>query len=308
MAHWFPGHMARAKREIAENIKLVDAVFELIDARVAESSRNPDLESLLGGRPRVLLLTKNDLADPRVTARWMEVWSGQGLSAVPVNAVTGDGLRAALHLARSLTEERRRRRFQRNLLPTPLRVMVVGIPNVGKSSLINYLSRRSPARVADRPGVTRGKQWIKVDREAQFLDLPGLLPPRGLSAVEAYRLAAVGALPEGHFDLMNTAGRLLLHLRQFYPGVVERRYGLTVADDTGSGGTPTDGGSLQQEVRNEPEEMRPADWRLLTAIGAKRGFLLAGGAVDLEKAARVLLKDFRTGVLGRISLEEPRDG
>jgi len=287
LAHWFPGHMARAKREVAENIKLVDAVFELVDARVAESSRNPDLEELLEGRPRILLLTKSDLADPRHTEGWVEFWSRQGLLAVAVNAVTGEGLRRAVQLAKNLGEERQKQRAQRLLRPRPLRIMVVGIPNVGKSSLINYLARRARTRVADRPGVTRGKQWIKLEGEAEFLDLPGLLPPRGLGAEQAHRLAAVGTLPEGTFDLVETALWLLAYLAQAYPELLQERYGL--AESAATAG-------------------ENCGWNWLQTIGKKRGFLVAGGAVDEEKAARAVLRDFRTGALGRISLEAPPVG
>lgn len=259
---WYPGHMTKAKRMIQEELKLVDGVIEVVDARLPLSSRNPDLQSLTT-KPRIMVLTKTDLADPQKTREWIEYWQGQELRALGTDLLQGQGL-GEIRQAVAQTFP--------NLKRVP-RLVVLGIPNVGKSTLINALTRRKGAKVGARPGVTRGKQWLSAPG-ILLLDSPGILWPKFEDQEVAKRLALVASIRDEIFDQGEIAHWLLKFLAHEYPAVLQERYGDLESEDP------------------------------LEAIGRKRGCLLRGGVVDLNQAAAVVLKDFRTGKLGAITLDE----
>lgn len=269
---WYPGHMARAKRTIRELIRYVDVVIEVLDARIPVSSRNPDLAELLERRPRAVALNKADLADPAATRRWAEYLRAQNAPAVPVDAGRGTGVRKLLALAGKLAGERPTRRG-------PARALVAGIPNVGKSSLINRLAGRAAARTGENPGVTRGRQWLKAGDDLELLDLPGILWPKLDDGLVALHLAITGAIPEERYDSIDVATRLLGVLATEHRAGLQRRYGLVTLSGDGL--------------------------ETLAEIGRRRGMLRRGGEVDTLAAARAVLGDFRDGRLGRLTLEMP---
>lgn len=273
---WFPGHMAKTRRLITEHLKLCDAAVEICDARIPASSRNPELDKWLGGKPRLLLLNKCDAADPAATERWARSFTAQGLTVLQTDCRTGKGVRQFAPAVRERLSELIAARAKRGMAGRPLRVMIVGIPNVGKSSLINRLSGGRRTKVEDRPGVTRGMQWVTVDRGLELLDMPGVLWPKFDDPAVGERLAFTGAVKDDVVDIEWLAVRLLSFLREAYPAALIERYGI---DPTA-----------------EPPE-------LLEAIGKKRGMLISGGEVNTERAAIALLDEFRGGKLGRITLE-----
>lgn len=273
---WYPGQMAKARRLLKEHLRLVDAVIEVLDARVPASSRNPDLRKILSTRPLpvVAALNKEDLADPAATLAWEAALKNEYFAVVPINAQDGSGIEKLLRCLQSVP--RREKTGQR-----PLRVMVAGIPNVGKSSLINRLTGRSAASTGNRPGITKGKQWIRIRDGLELLDTPGLLWPKITSEKQAFGLAAVGSIKDEVFDQFKLAEELAAFLCRHAPGTLAKRYGLK-ADDLDAG-------------------------EIVAEIGRRRGCLQKGGIVDLETAARILIKDFRDGRLGRITLESADD-
>jgi ribosome biogenesis GTPase A len=276
---WFPGHMAKARRTLEENAPLVDVVLEIVDARCPRASRNPDLMKLVAHKPQVLILNKADLADPTVTARWLAHFRREGRNAVALDAVKGTGAKEVLAAIRTAFAPTLAKWVEKGRKPRPARVMAVGIPNVGKSSAINRLVGARKAVVGDKPGVTRGKQWVRIGRDVELLDMPGILVPKFEEQWDGILLAAIGSVKEEVFDSRMVAGEILPLLWTRAQAEVTRRLGLT-------------------ELKAEPEEN-------LEAIGRHRGFLRAGEAVEVEKAAALVLKELREGRLGRISLEEP---
>lgn len=277
---WFPGHMAKTRRQIKEDLKLVDVVIEVLDARIPFSSRNPDINVITGGKPRLIVLNKADLADPVLTGTWEGFFLKTGASAAAVDSLSGRGVRLVPGLVQHLTAEKMASLASSGRRPRPARCMVVGIPNVGKSFFINKLAGRSVTKTEDRPGITRGRQWIRVGGSLDLMDTPGVLWPKFEDAEVAFRLAATGAIKEDIYDLNTVAGKLLKWLAENYPHTLRERY------------------NLPEELLEEPEEM-------LRAVGARRGFLKPGGNVDTLKAAQVVLKEFRGGKLGRLTLEAP---
>ncbi len=275
---WFPGHMAKTRRLITEHLKLCDAAAELCDARIPQSSRNPELDRWLGGKPRILLLNKCDAADPVLTEEWVRYYGKQGLTVLPTDCRSGKGVRRFAPAVRERLSDLIAAREKRGMVGRPLRVMIVGIPNVGKSSLINRLCGARRTRAEDRPGVTRGLQWVTVERGLELLDMPGVLWPKFDDPAVGERLAFTGAVKDDVVDIEWLAIRLLSLLRECYPAALQSRYGID----------PTE----------EPLS-------LLTALGKKRGMLLSGGEVNTERAAITLLDEFRAGKLGRITLERP---
>lgn len=278
---WFPGHMTKTKRAMAEDIRLVDLVLELVDARVPFSSKNPDMDDLARQKPRLLVYNKIDLADPLVTQQWQEVYREQGIFSVSINSVTGKGIPQLLQAVDGLMAERqlhdRERGIKRNV-----KMMVVGVPNVGKSSFINKLAGRASAKTGDRPGITRGKQWIRLQQGYELLDTPGILWPKFEDQRIGFSLACTGAIKDDVVDVEELACFLLEYLKTAYPEKLQERYRLQWQE-------PAMGYDLLEEVCR------------------KRGFLQSGGHLDTRRGAMIVLDEFRGGKLGAISLEKPED-
>ena len=278
---WYPGHMTKTRRQMEADLKLVDAVCEIVDARIVISSRNPDIDSICGNKPRIVILNRLDLADPDATNRWVQYFRNKGIAAVATDCKSRKGIAAFTPAVRQLLQEKIQRDAAKGMAKA-LRIMVVGIPNVGKSTLINQISGRKGAKAENRPGVTRGKQWVTVDSGLLLLDTPGILWPKFEDPNVGMMLAYTGAVKDGIMDLEELASRLMSLLWQRYPEKVKERYNIDCAEDT-------------------------PGWELLQAAGKKRGYLLARGEVDTERMAKVLLDEFRGGKLGRFTLETPED-
>ena len=277
---WFPGHMTKTKRMIAANLSLVDGVVALLDARIPFSSANPDLAELVSGKPYMVLLNKSDVADPNLTARWVQYYQQQGIPALSLDCISGKGTRQFLPVVREqLLKELLEKRKKAGMVGRPIRLMIVGIPNVGKSSFINKMAKSKRAKVEDRPGVTRTKQWVKVDEGVEFLDMPGVLSPKLDDQQVALRLAFTGAIRDQVLDIEALSMLLLEYLHENYPKSLLDRYKLETEETEGD--------------------------KLLELVGRKRGMLLSGGVVDTERAAITVLDDFRGAKLGRITLEAP---
>jgi len=279
--HWFPGHMAKAQRMIREQLRLVDVAIELLDARIPAASANPVIDEIVGDKPRVVVVNKADLADPEGTERWLAFFRGKGREAVAVESLTGAGTKQLAARVEKAAAAMLARLAAKGIRPRAVRAMILGIPNVGKSSLINRLLGSATARTGDKPGVTRGQQWLKIGRNLELLDTPGVLWPKLEDQEAAFRLAVTGAISDEVFDREKVVGKLLAMLRADYPDRLAARYNLA------AGTLPEDGHEL------------------LAAVGAKRGCLRSGGAIDYEKAGRIVLADFRDGKLGRFTLDLP---
>ena len=282
---WFPGHMAKTRRMIEANVRLVDLVVEITDARIPQSSRNPELPKWIGQKKRLIVLNKCDAADPKITARWIAWYQNQGIPAIAVDAKSGKGMEKFLPAVREVLSEEIARRDLRGMAGRPLRMMVVGIPNVGKSSFINRSANQRRAKVEDRPGVTVGKQWVTVARDVELLDTPGVLWPKFEDPAVGERLAFTGAVKDQVVDVELLAIRLLAWLHEEYPQLLQERYKLTPADTEGK-----------------------EDYELLELVGRKRGMLISGGETDTLRAATAVLDEYRGGKLGKLSLEAPPDG
>jgi ribosome biogenesis GTPase A len=285
---WFPGHMTRARREIEEKLKLIDIVIELLDARVPESSRNPMIDNILKGKPRLVLLNKNDLADPRVTDKWIRYFSDtEKLDALPIDATTGQGVKEIMPRAKTLLAHKIEAQLRKGINPRAIRALIVGIPNVGKSTLINHMAGRKIAATGDRPGVTKGQQWIKVGTEMELLDTPGILWPKFEDQAVGLRLAAIGSIKEEILNVEDVAFHLTKYLIGDYPDALQERFELE---------------KLPSEEEME-DHMKVVE--VMEAIGRKRGAIISGGRVDLGKSSSIILREMRAGKLGRISLEQP---
>ena len=276
---WYPGHMTKTRRQIEADLKQVDAVCEIVDARIPMSSRNPDIDSLCGNKPRLLILNRMDLADPAATKRWAEYFRAKGITVVVTDCKSRKGIADFTPAARHACKEKLERDAARGM-NRPLRVMIVGIPNVGKSTLINQISGRKGAKAENRPGVTRGKQWVTVDSSLLLLDTPGILWPKFEDPQVGMMLAYTGAVKDGILDIEELACLLMQLLHRRYPQALMDRYGIQAEP-----GTP--------------------GYELLEAAGRKRGFLVSGGEVNTERMAKVLVDEYRSGKLGRFTLEEP---
>lgn len=279
---WFPGHMTKARRMMAENLKYVDAVCEITDARIPISGRNPDMDEIVGGKPRMIILNRVDQADPAVTRQWTEHFKNQGLSVLEADSRSGKGTAAFPGAVRGLLKDRLEAYRAKGQVGRPIRVMIVGIPNVGKSTFINKIAGRKAAIAADKPGVTRGKQWIAIDKGLELLDTPGVLWPKFESQTVGENLAFTGAIKEDILDIETLGANLMLRLCEKYPDRIEARY------------------------KFKPD-LAENGFELLEHAGRKRGFLVSGGEVNLERMSKTLLDEFRSGKLGRISLETPGD-
>ena len=280
---WFPGHMTKAQRMIEQDLKLVDAVCEILDARIPRSSRNPDIDRLAGDKPRLLILNRTDLADPTVTARWRRFFEEQGFAVLETDAKSGKGVKDFVPAVRKLLEEKLQDYEAKGQGGRPLRVMILGIPNVGKSTFINKVAGRKAAVAGDKPGVTRGKQWISIDRGLDLLDTPGILWPKFESQEVGELLAITNAIKADVLDKETLGANFMLRLRDQYPQALTERYKIE-ADPALNG------------------------FELLEAAAKKRGFLVSRGEVDLLRMANTLLGEYHDGKLGRLSLEQPDDG
>lgn len=287
---WFPGHMAKTRRIMQSNLKLVDAVVELTDARIPYSSRNPEMDRLVGSKPRLLLLNKADSADESITSQWIDHYKRKGITAVATDCRSGKNINRFKSALNELMADQISIWEQKGMHGRPVRMMIVGIPNVGKSSFINRLAGSKRAKVEDRPGVTRGKQWVTLDDNTELLDMPGVLWPKFEDKIVGERLAFTGAVKDDILDTEYLACRLAELLCENYPENLVRRYGISLDD------LPENTDALSGCVKG---------FELLERIGKKRGFLISGGEINTERAAAALLDEFRAGKLGRITLEKP---
>ena len=278
---WYPGHMTKTRRQIEADLKQVDAVCEIVDARIPVSSRNPDIDSICAGKPRIIILNRMDLADPNATRQWTSFFRAKGYAAIATDCKTRRGIGEFNPAVRSLLKERLERDAAKGM-NRPIRVMVVGIPNVGKSTLINQISGRKGAKAENRPGVTRGKQWVTVEQGFLLLDTPGILWPKFEDPEVGMMLAYTGAVKEGVIDIEELACRLMELLHKYYPEALKDRYGIEEPDNT-------------------------PGYELLEAAGKKRGYLLARGEIHTERMAKVLLDEYRSGKLGKFTLEMPEE-
>ena len=277
---WYPGHMTKARREMEADIRLIDLVIELVDARMPLSSQNPDIDVMAAGRGRLILLNKADLADPAVNRQWCGYFEGKGYQALLINAKSGEGLRSIQGKVQAACREKIERDRRRGIRNRPVRAMVAGIPNVGKSTFINSYAGKAVTKTGNRPGVTKGKQWIRPQKDLELLDTPGILWPKFEDQAVGMRLAFIGSINDDLLVKEEVALDLISFLSETYPNALTERYGAP-------GGEPLP---------------------MLEAIGGMRKCYKKGGEVDLEKTAGMLLDDFRNGRLGRISLERPKKG
>lgn len=275
---WFPGHMTKTRRMISANLKLVDAVVELIDARVPLSSRNPEIDALISNKPRLILMNKCDMADANQTKKWLAYFKSIGECAIAADCKSGSGLNAFLPAIRTLLKDLIDKRKSKGMSAGTLHIMVLGIPNVGKSSLINKLAKQKRAKVEDRPGVTRTKQWVKLADDIELLDTPGVLWPKFEDKLVGERLAFIGSVNDDILDIEALAARLIETLRCDYADNICSRYSIEIED--------TD-----------------SEFDIIEKIARKRGMLQSGGEINFERAAITILDEFRAGKLGRISLE-----
>ncbi|MDU6877729.1 MAG: ribosome biogenesis GTPase YlqF [Clostridium botulinum] len=279
--NWFPGHMAKTRRQIKESLKMVDAIIEIRDARIVSSSKNLDIEDICGNKPRIILLNKKDLAEDKVTKKWINSLSEDSIKVLAVNSVTGEGLNKIKPTLNELLKDKHERMKNKGLVKIVDRVMVVGIPNVGKSSFINKMAKNSIAKVGDRPGVTKSKQWIKTKMDIELMDTPGVLWPKLDSETVQLNLAFTGAIKDEIMDIETLALKLVERIQDKYPERLMKRYKL------------------------ESLEENPLD--NLDNIGRKRGALISKGEIDYNRISVILLDEFRGGKLGPISLEAPED-
>ena len=279
---WFPGHMTKAQRMIEDNIKLVDAVCEILDARIPYSSRNPDIDRLAGGKPRLVILNRTDLADPEMTARWKRYFQSKGMKVLETDARTGKGIDAFVPAVRELLADKLRDYEAKGQVGRALRIMILGIPNVGKSTFINKVAGRKAAIAGDKPGVTRGKQWIAIGTGLDLLDTPGILWPKFDSQEVGEMLAITNAIKSDVLDKETLGANFMLRLRALYPDALRQRYKLEPDPDANG-------------------------FELLEQAAKKRGFLISRGEYDIERMANTLLKEYHEGKLGRLTLETPDD-
>ena len=290
--NWYPGHMTKTRRMMEAELKLVDAVCEIIDARIPVSSRNPDIDAICGAKPRMVILNRIDMADPARTRAWADHFKARGFSVIQTDCKTRRGIMDFSPALNRLLADKRRHYAEKGMTGKPLKVMVVGVPNVGKSTFINQIAGRKGAKAENRPGVTRGKQWVTVDQGLLLLDTPGILWPKFEDPEVGLRLAWTGAIKDDILDLETLSSRLMDLLWREYPQAIRDRYKLEL----------------------DPEEetlalLSPAarGFALMERAARKRGFLLGGGALDTERMARVLLEEYRSCKLGRFTLELPEE-
>lgn len=277
---WYPGHMTKAKRMMQENIKLIDLVIELVDARIPVSSRNPDIDELGKNKARLILLNKSDLAEEKQNDAWAEYFKEKGFSVVKVNSKRGGGIKSIQGVIQEACKEKIERDRKRGILNRPVRAMVVGIPNVGKSTFINALAGKACAKTGNKPGVTKGKQWIRLNKNVELLDTPGILWPKFEDQTVGLRLAFIGSIKDEILNTEELAMEMIAFLTEKYPGVLEEKYSVEISEDS---------------------------YECLRRIAESRHCLVKGNELDTNKTAILLIDDFRSGKLGRITLEFPED-
>lgn len=278
---WYPGHMTKAKRQMQEDIKLIDVVIELVDARIPLSSKNPDIDQLANNKSRIILLNKADLADARVTKQWKAYFEEKGMFVSLVNSKRGTGVKAVQDVIMEACKEKIERDRKRGIINRPIRGMIVGIPNVGKSTFINSFAGKACAKTGNKPGVTKGKQWIRLNKNVELLDTPGILWPKFEDQAVGLRLAFIGSIKEELLNVSELALEFIAFMKENYQGVIEEHYKINGNEDS---------------------------VELLTQIAAARSCKMKGNELDLNKAAALLIDDFRSGKLGTITLEFPQKG
>ena len=276
---WYPGHMSKAKRQIQDELKLVDVIIELVDARIPYSSKNPDIEKFAGNKPRVLLLNKADLADEVRTKEYKAYYEKKGYFVLTVNSKAGSGVKNVLNVVKEACKEKRERDLKRGIIGRPLRAMIVGIPNVGKSTFINSYAGKACAKTGNKPGVTKGKQWIRLNKNVELLDTPGILWPKFEDQMVGLRLALVGSIKDEILNIDELSIELIKILTEYYPGVLAERYSVD-------------------------EAVEPV--KILEGIAENRKCISKGNELDYSKAATLLIDEFRSGKLGKITLELPQ--
>ena len=279
---WYPGHMTKTRRQMENDIRLVDAVCEIVDARIPMSSRNPDIDSICGSKPRLMILNRIDMADPEETKKWAAYFRAQGMVVLETDCKNRKGTNQFAPKVKQLLKDKIQQNAAKGMVGKTIRVMIVGIPNVGKSTLINQVAGRKSAKAENRPGVTRGKQWVTVEKGLELLDTPGILWPKFEDPQVGLKLSYTGAIKDDVVDIETLACNLIDLLGRKYPQVLEQRYKITV-----------------------PEEFQ--GYELLELCGRKRGMLISGGEVDTERMSRVLLEEYRSGKLGKFTFESPED-
>ncbi|NLW22265.1 MAG: ribosome biogenesis GTPase YlqF [Tissierellia bacterium] len=277
--NWYPGHMKKTKESIKKNLSLVDIVYEIIDARIPYSSQNPDINNIVGEKPRLIVLNKSDLADQKANTIWQNYFKESGLHSVLVDCINNRGLDDVIQLTYSLTEKKRLALGAKGIKNRPVRAMIIGIPNVGKSTFINSLSKRKGAKVGNKPGVTKTNQWIKIKGNLELLDTPGILWPKFDDKNVGLNLAFTGAIKDELLDIETLTIKLVDRLNSISDKLIERRYNITVGDKS--------------------------PYEIILEIGKKRGCIIKGGEVDFIKACNIILDEFRKGIIGRITLELP---
>lgn len=278
---WFPGHMAKARRQVTEKLALIDVVIELLDARLPLSSRNPMIDEIVSDKPRLILLNKADLADEKATEEWISYFRGLGVRTLPIDALSGKGVNKLPELCREQASEMLAKRAEKGMQARAIRIMILGIPNVGKSSLINRLSKRAVAQTGDRPAVTKAQQWVKMGDTLELLDTPGILWPKFEDQMVGLRLAASGAIKDELIDFTEVALFVIAYMMHYYPERLLERF----------------------KLKELPEDKVT----MLEEIGKKRGCLVSGGQIDYDKAAELFLRELRSGKMGRVTLERPID-
>ena len=288
--NWYPGHMAKTKRQIIEDLKLIDVVIEILDARIPISSRNPDIGEYTKNKKKLIILNKYDLADENQNRKWIEYFKANGIEAVLVNSNTGEGINKAIEKIEEVYNSGKKQYDEKGRIGKSIRVMVLGIPNVGKSSFINRISKKTVATVGNKPGVTRQKQWIRINQNIELLDTPGILWPKFESEEVALNLSYTGSIKDEVIEIIEVSFNLIRFLLNKHMDKLLNRYKLN---------TNEIGEILDLDIE-ENEKI----YEIMKLIGKKRGALISGGEVDIEKVSRIILDDFRSGKIGRITLEE----
>lgn len=279
--NWYPGHMKKTRESIEKNLSMVDIVLELIDARIPYSSQNPIIDSIVKNKPRIIILNKSDLADSKANKLWRDYYKKKDIDTVFLDSLSGKGVNELLKMAENVTEEKRKAYENRGVISRPTRAMIIGIPNVGKSTLINTLSGRKGAKTGNKPGITKSNQWIKTKGKLELLDTPGILWPKFEEEIVALNLAFTGAIKDEILDIETLALKLIGRLMEYYPKLLKDRYNVEVDDST----------SLA----------------VMEEIGVRRGCIIRGGEIDYTKVSTIILDEFRKGVIGNITLEIPAE-